>query len=64
MKIEDNKVVVIDYTLKDNDGEIIDSSENIVFIVEGGVEPLVERSSTVVIVLRCYSMTQSEIRSF
>lgn len=27
MKVADNKVVVIDYTLKDNDGEVIDSSE-------------------------------------
>ncbi len=27
MKIEENSVVLIDYTLKDNDGEIIDSSE-------------------------------------
>lgn len=27
MKIEQNAVVVIDYTLKDNDGEVIDSSE-------------------------------------
>ncbi|MDQ7072921.1 MAG: peptidylprolyl isomerase [Gammaproteobacteria bacterium] len=27
MKIEENSVVLIDYTLKDNDGELIDSSE-------------------------------------
>lgn len=27
MKVAENTVVVIDYTLKDNDGEMIDSSE-------------------------------------
>ncbi len=27
MKVAENSVVVIDYTLKDNDGEVIDSSE-------------------------------------
>ena len=40
MKIENNKVVTIDYTLKDSEGEVIDSSEMhnepLVFIVGKG----------------------------
>ena len=27
MKVADNKVVLIDYVLKDNDGQVIDTSE-------------------------------------